>query len=114
MQQALSALETGRINVAARGLGVAQRALDEALAYSRDRTAFGKPIAGFQAIQLQLAEMASRVQAARLLTYWAASRLDRGLRADVESSMAKVVASEAALYCSLESMRVHGGYGYSK
>jgi alkylation response protein AidB-like acyl-CoA dehydrogenase len=114
MQQALSALETGRINVAARGLGVAQRAFDEALKYSRDRTAFGAPISSFQAIQLQLAEMASRVQAARLLTYWAASRLDKGLRADVESSMAKVMASEAALYCSLESMRVHGGYGYSK
>lgn len=114
MQQALSALETGRINVAARGLGVAQRSLDEALKYSRDRTAFGMPIASFQAIQLQLAEMAARVQSARLLTYWAASRLDQGLRADVESSMAKVMASEAALYCSLESMRIHGGYGYSQ
>jgi alkylation response protein AidB-like acyl-CoA dehydrogenase len=113
MQHALSALETGRINVAARGLGVAQRALDEALKYSRDRTAFGVAISSFQAIQLQIAEMASRVQAARLLTYWAASRLDQGLRADVESSMAKVMASEAALFCSLEAMRIHGGYGYS-
>ncbi len=114
MQQALSALETGRINVAARAVGVAQRAYDEALRYSRDRTAFGQPISGFQAIQLSLAEMATRVQAARLLTYWAAARLDAGQRADAESGMAKVFASETALYCSLESMRVHGGYGYSE
>jgi alkylation response protein AidB-like acyl-CoA dehydrogenase len=114
MQQALSALETGRINVAARAVGVAQRAYDEALRYSRDRTAFGRPISGFQAVQLSLAEMATRVQAARLLTYWAAARLDAGRRADAETGMAKVFASETALYCSLESMRVHGGYGYSE
>lgn len=114
MQQALSALETGRINVAARAVGVAQRAYEEALKYSRDRTAFGRPISEFQAIQLQIAEMATRVQAARLLTYWAASRLDAGVRADTESGMAKMFASETALYCSLESMRVHGGYGYSQ
>ena len=76
MQQALSALETGRINVASRAVGVAQRAYDEALRYSKDRSAFGHPIAEFQAIQLKLAEMATRVQAARLLTYWAAARLD--------------------------------------
>ncbi|MEV0945983.1 acyl-CoA dehydrogenase family protein [Rhodococcus sp. NPDC049939] len=114
MQQALSALERGRINVAARAVGVAQRAYEEALQYSRDRTAFGHPIAEFQAIQLQLAEMATRVQSARLLTYWAASRLDAGHRADVETGMAKVMASETALYCSLEAMRIHGGYGYSQ
>jgi alkylation response protein AidB-like acyl-CoA dehydrogenase len=114
MQQALSALETGRINVAARAVGVAQRAYDEALRYARDRTAFGQPIGGFQAIQLQLAEMATRVQAARLLTYWAASRLDAGQRADTETGMAKVMASETALFCSLEALRVHGGYGYSQ
>jgi alkylation response protein AidB-like acyl-CoA dehydrogenase len=114
MQQALSALETGRINVASRALGVAQRAYDEALRYSRERTAFKRPISEFQAIQLQLAEMATRVQAARLLTYWAASRLDAGHRSDTETGMAKVFASETALYCALESMRVHGGYGYSQ
>jgi len=114
MQQALSALETGRINVASRAVGVAQRAYDEALRYSRDRTAFGRAISEFQAIQLQIAEMATRVQAARLLTYWAASRLDAGVRADTETGMAKMFASEAALYCSLESLRVHGGYGYSQ
>jgi alkylation response protein AidB-like acyl-CoA dehydrogenase len=114
MQQALSALETGRINVASRAIGVAQRAYDEALQYSRDRTAFGHPIAEFQAIQLQLGEMATRLQAARLLTYWAASRLDAGARADTETGMAKVMASETALYCALEAMRIHGGYGYSQ
>lgn len=113
MQQALSALETGRVNVAARAVGVAQRAYDEALQYSRDRSAFGQPIGEFQAIQLKLAEMAIRVQSARLLTFWAAARLDAGERADTETAMAKVLASEAALYCALESMRVHGGYGYS-
>ncbi len=114
MQQALSALETGRINVAARAVGVAQRAYDEALRYATERTAFGQHIGGFQAIQLKIAEMATRVQAARLLTYWAAARLDAGERADTETAMAKVFASETALYCSLESMRVHGGYGYSQ
>jgi alkylation response protein AidB-like acyl-CoA dehydrogenase len=114
MQQALSSLETGRINVASRALGVAQRAYEEALQYSRDRTAFKQPIGQFQAIQLQIAEMGTRVQAARLLTYWAASQLDAGLRVDTETAMAKVFASETALYCALESMRVHGGYGYSQ
>ncbi|KAA9160894.1 acyl-CoA dehydrogenase [Amycolatopsis acidicola] len=114
MQQALSALETGRINVAARAIGVAQRAYEEALKYSRDRTAFDRAISEFQAIQLQIAEMATRVQSARLLTYWAASRLDAGARADTETGMAKMFASETALYCALESLRVHGGYGYSQ
>ena len=114
MQQALSALQTGRINVAARAVGVAQRAYDEALQYSKDREAFGKPINEFQAIQLQLAEMATRVQASRLMCYWAASRLAGGRRADAETGMAKVLASETALFCSLEAMRVHGGYGYSQ
>jgi len=114
MQHALSALETGRINVASRAVDVAQRAYEEALKYSKDRTAFGQPISDFQAIQLKLAEMATRLQAARLLTYWAASRLDAGERADAESGMAKIMASETALFCALESMRVHGGYGYSR
>ncbi|MBU8808178.1 acyl-CoA dehydrogenase family protein [Mycolicibacterium goodii] len=113
LQQVLSALETGRINVAARALGVAQASYDKAIAYSKEREAFGRPISDFQAIQLKLADMATSVQAARLLTYWAASKLDRGERADLESSMAKLFASEVALKASLESMRVHGGYGYS-
>ncbi|GGT16938.1 acyl-CoA dehydrogenase family protein [Nonomuraea spiralis] len=114
MQQVLSGLETGRINVAARALGVAQAAYDEALAYAGQRQAFGRPIHDFQAIQLKLADMAIKVQAARLMVYWAASRADAGERVDLESGMAKVLASEAAQECSLIAMQVHGGYGYSK
>jgi alkylation response protein AidB-like acyl-CoA dehydrogenase len=113
MQQAISGLETGRVNIAARAVGVAHRALEEALAYAEQRHAFGQPIAEFQAIQLKLADLATEVQAARLLTWWAADRLDRGGRADVESGMAKLFASEVALTASLEAMRIHGGYGYS-
>lgn len=113
LQHVLSALETGRINVGARALGVAQASYDAAFSYVREREAFGHPIADFQAIQLKLADMATEIQAARLLTYWAASKLDRGERADLESSMAKLYASEVALKASLEAMRMHGGYGYS-
>ncbi|WP_436771936.1 acyl-CoA dehydrogenase family protein [Yinghuangia sp. YIM S09857] len=114
MKQALSGLETGRINVAARAVGVAQRAYDEALAYSRQRAAFGRPISSFQAIQLKLADMATNLQASRLLVYWAASRADAGKRIDMESGMAKLLASETALTNSLDAMRIHGGYGYSQ
>ncbi len=114
LQQVLSALEIGRINVAARSVGIAQEAYDQALAYSRQRHAFGRPIADFQAVQLRLAEMATRAQTARLLTWWAASRGDEGHRIDVESGMAKYHASEAAIANSLDSMRIHGGAGYSK
>ena len=106
-------MEFGRCNIAGRAVGVAQAALDLALAYARERRAFGQPIAEFQAIQIKLADMAMQVQAARLLTWWAASKLDRGERADLETAMAKVYASEVALQSALESMRVHGGYGYS-
>ena len=113
MQQAISGLETGRVNIAARAVGVAHRALEEALRYSQEREAFGHPIADFQAVQLKLADLATSVQAARLLTWWAASRLDSGQRADTESGMAKLFASEVALTASLEAMRIHGGYGYS-
>lgn len=113
LKQALSALEFGRCNVAGRAVGVAQAALDQAVSYAAERRAFGKPIAEFQAVQIKLADMAMQVQAARLLTWWAASKLDRGERADLETAMAKVFASEVALQASLESMRVHGGYGYS-
>jgi alkylation response protein AidB-like acyl-CoA dehydrogenase len=113
LQQALSSLETGRINVAARSVGIAQRAYDEALSYARERTAFGGPIGDFQAIQLRLAEMAVKLQSARLMTYWAASRMDAGVRMDTESGMAKIVASEAALECATDALRIHGGYGYS-
>jgi alkylation response protein AidB-like acyl-CoA dehydrogenase len=113
LQQALSALETGRINIAARGVGIAQRAYEEALDYARTRTAFGGPIGDFQAIQLRLAEIAVRLQGARLMTYWAASRMDDGVRMDTESGLAKIAASEAALACATDAMRIHGGYGYS-
>jgi alkylation response protein AidB-like acyl-CoA dehydrogenase len=113
MQQAVSGLQTGRVNIAARAVGVAHRALEEALSYSGRREAFGRPIGEFQAVQLKLADMATKVQAARSLTWWAADRLDRGADAAVESAMAKLLASEVALEASLECMRIHGGYGYS-
>jgi alkylation response protein AidB-like acyl-CoA dehydrogenase len=113
LQQALSALEFGRVNIAGRAVGVAQACLDKSLAYARDRHAFGRPIADFQAIQLKLADMATEVQAARLLTWWAASALDSGRRADLETGMAKLYASEICIKAALESMRIHGGYGYS-
>jgi alkylation response protein AidB-like acyl-CoA dehydrogenase len=113
LQQALSALECGRINIAARAVGVASEACDAALRYTNERHAFGQPIAEFQAVQLKLADMATSVQAARLMTYWAATKLDSGQRADVETGMAKLFASETAVTCALDSMRLHGAYGYS-
>jgi alkylation response protein AidB-like acyl-CoA dehydrogenase len=113
LQQALSALEFGRVNIAGRAVGVAQACLDRALAYAQERRAFGRPIADFQAIQLKLADMATEVQAARLLTWWAAAALDSGKRADLETGMAKLYASEICIKASLEAMRIHGGYGYS-
>jgi len=114
LQQALGGLELGRINVAARGVGVAQAALDEAVAYSQVRKTFGKPICEHQAIQLKLADMATQVRAARLLVEDAARAYDKGERCDMEAGMAKLFASEAAINVSLEAMRIHGGYGYSK
>ena len=114
LQHALSGLELGRINVAARGVGVAKAALDEAISYSQIRKTFGKPICEHQAIQLKLADMATQVEAARLLVESAARIYDRGERCDMEAGMAKLFASEAAINCSMESMRIHGGYGYSK
>ncbi|MEO1908898.1 MAG: acyl-CoA dehydrogenase family protein [Paracoccus sp. (in: a-proteobacteria)] len=114
LKQVLSGLELGRINVAARGVGVAQAALDEATSYSQIRKTFGKPICEHQAIQLQLGEMATRTQAARLLTLSAAAAYDRGERCDMEAGMAKYYATEAALANAMAAMRIHGGYGYSK
>lgn len=113
MQQVLSALELGRLNIAARAVGVSQCAYDAALGYARERQAFGRPIGDFQAIQLKLADMATDIQAARLLTYWAASRSDAG-PVNAEAAMAKYFASEVALRATMESMRIHGGYGYSQ
>ena len=113
-KQVLSALEIGRVNIAARAVGVAQEAYDQALAYSKDRHAFGQPIAEFQAVQLKLAEMATKVQASRLLTWWAASQADAGGRVDLQAGMAKLFASEAAIDNALDAMRIHGAMGYSQ
>ena len=114
MQHALSGLELGRINIAARGCGLASAALMDSVKYAQLRKTFGKPIAQHQAIQLKLGEMATRLQAARLLTYDAARAYDSGERCDMEAGMAKYFASEAAVENALEAMRIHGGYGYSK
>ena len=112
--QITGGLELGRINVAARGVGIAEAALDLSTAYAQVRRTFGKPICEHQAIQLKLGEMATRARAARLLTLDAARVFDRGDRADLEAAMAKYFASEAALENSIEAMRIHGAYGYSK
>ena len=110
----MSGLETGRINIAARAVGVAQAAFEAAIKYSQQRETFGKPISEHQAIQLKLADMATKIQAARLLVYDAAGKKDTGQRVDLESGMAKLFASEVCLEVAMESMRVHGGVGYIK
>ena len=112
--QMMDALEVGRVNVAARGVGIAQRALELGLRYSQERKTFGKPIAEHQAIQFKLADMATQVDAARLLTLRAARLKDAGERSDLEAGMAKLFASEAGRFCVEECLRIHGGYGYSK
>ena len=114
LQMILGGLELGRINVAARGVGLAQAALDESVRYSQIRKTFGKPICEHQAIQLKLGDMATRTEAARLLTMTAAQAYDRGARCDMEAGMAKLFATEAAVENSSDAMRIHGGYGYSK
>jgi alkylation response protein AidB-like acyl-CoA dehydrogenase len=111
---AVSGLELGRINVAARGAGVAKAALDASVRYAQIRKTFGRPIAEHQAIQLKLGEMATRVEAARLLIEQAARAYDAGQRCDMEAGMAKYFASEAGLENALEAMRIHGAYGYAK
>jgi len=110
---AVGGLELGRINVAARGVGVATAALKQAVAYSQQRKTFGKPICEHQAIQLKLGEMATRAEAARLLVEQAAQAFDRGERCDMEAGMAKYFATEAAARNADENMRIHGAYGYS-
>ena len=113
LPQILGVLEVGRINIAARAVGVARAAFDAALEYAQARNTFGKPIAEHQAIQLKLADMGTRLEAARLLTQNAAERRARGDRCDVEAGMAKLFASETALELATESMRIHGGVGYT-
>ena len=106
-------LELGRINVAARGAGIGQGALELALRYAQERSAFGKPIAEHQAIQLKLAEMVTRVEASKLLIEQAARKYDAGERCDMEAAMAKFFGSETGVYCANEAMRIFGGYSYS-
>jgi alkylation response protein AidB-like acyl-CoA dehydrogenase len=112
--QMMDALEVGRVNVAARGVGIAQRALELALRYSQERKTFGRAIAKHQAIQFKLADMATKIEAARLLTLKAARMKDAGQRSDLEAGMAKLFASETGKEVVEESFRIHGGYGYSK
>ena len=112
--QMMDALEVGRVNVAARGVGIAQRALELGLRYSQERKSFGKPIAEHQAIQFKLADMATKVEAARLITLKAARMKDAGERSDLEAGMAKLLASETGKDVVEQSFRIHGGYGYSK
>jgi butyryl-CoA dehydrogenase len=109
----MSGIEVGRVNVAARGAGIARAALDDALQYATEREAFGKTIGSHQAVQLMLAKMATRAEAARLLVVQAAQAKARGERADLEAGMAKYFATEAAQENALDCMRIHGGYGYS-
>jgi alkylation response protein AidB-like acyl-CoA dehydrogenase len=113
-KHAMSSLEVGRINVAARAVGVAQAAFNDAIRYAQQRVSFGKPIAQHQAIQMKLADMATRIEAARLLVQKAAQQKDRGERSDLETSMAKLFASEMCQEVTLEAMRIYGGFGYTK
>lgn len=112
--QVMSGLESGRINVAARAVGVATAAFEAAISYAQQRKTFGSPIAQHQAIQIKLADMATKIEAARLLTIKAAKRKDAGHRVDLEAGMAKLFASEICGEITLEAMRIHGGYGYTK
>ena len=113
-QQMIGALEIGRINVAARAVGVSQAAFDDSIRYAQQRETMGVPIAQHQAIQLKLADMATKIRAARLLTRDAARKKDAGARADLDVGMAKLFATEVALECTMEALRIHGGIGYTK
>jgi len=112
--QFMGGIELGRVNIAARAVGIATRAFEESIAYAQQREAFGKPIAQHQAVQLKLAQMATKIEAARLLTLQAAERKSAGERADLEAGMAKFFATEAAEEVALDAMRIHGGAGYSQ
>lgn len=111
---AMATLDGGRIGIAAQAVGIAQGAFEAALQYSKQRTAFGGPISGFQAIQSMLSDMATEIDAARLLTYHAALAKDSGRRFSKEASMAKVFAAETAMKHAIKAVQIHGGYGYSK
>jgi alkylation response protein AidB-like acyl-CoA dehydrogenase len=114
LQCVLSGLEVGRINIAARAVGVARAAFEDSIRYAQQRETFGKPIAQHQAIQLKLADMGTKIEAARLLVRQAAAMKDRGERCDLEAGMAKLFASETCQEVTLEAMRILGGYGYTK
>ena len=113
-RQFMAGIELGRVNIAARAVGVATAAYEDAIRYAQEREAFGVPIAQHQAIQIKLARMATQIEAARLLTLQAAEKKRLGERADLESAMAKLFATESAQEVALEAMRIHGGYGYSQ
>ena len=110
----MATLDGGRIGIGACALGLAQGCLDQSLLYSKDRVQFGQPISNFQAIQWKLADMATQIEAARLLIYRAAQLKDRGEKCTVESSMAKMYASEMATKVAIDAVQIHGGYGYTK
>jgi len=112
-KQVMTGLEAERLNVAARGLGIARAAFEEAIRYSQRRTTFGKPICEHQTIQIKLADMATKIEASRLLIYSAAEKRDHGERCDLEAGMAKLFATETAAEVTLEAMRILGGNGYS-
>jgi alkylation response protein AidB-like acyl-CoA dehydrogenase len=111
--QTAGGLELGRINVAARGAGIAEGALKHSLRYAQERSTFGKPIAEHQAIQLKLADMVTQVEGAKHLIEAAARKFDKGERCDLEAAMAKLAGSEAGVFCAQEAMRIFGGYSYS-
>jgi alkylation response protein AidB-like acyl-CoA dehydrogenase len=113
-RQFMGGIELGRVNIAARAVGIAQAAFEASIRYAQEREAFGKPIAQHQAIQLKLAQMATKIEASRLLMLQAARKKDAGERADLEAGMAKLFATETAEEVALEAMRIHGGYGYSQ
>lgn len=113
LQQVLASLELGRVNIGARAVGVGRAAFDAAMRYAHERETFGVPINQHQAIQFKLADMATKLEASRLLVQSAAAKLDAGERADLEAGMAKLFASESAFEIATEAMRIHGGYGYT-
>jgi len=112
--QVMAGIEVGRVNVSARAIGVAQRAFEEAIRYAQERETFGRPISHHQAIQFKLADMATQLEAAKLLMMNAAQKKDRGERSDLEAGMAKLFAAEMCVFVTTEALRIHGGYGYSK
>ena len=111
---AMSTIDSSRVVVAAQAVGIAQAALDAALRFAKDRLQFGQPIANFQAIQWMLADMATSINASRLLCYWSADLKDKGLPFIKESSMAKLFAAETAMSVTTKAIQIHGGYGYVK